>query len=77
MKIVFFFSFLITSFGVQAFDSEDFSVWLDAFKQEAKIEHISSKTIKGKAYFTSWSANVKVEGLNVCRHIDQMTHNHK
>ena len=46
MKIVFFFSFLIVSFNVQAFDSEDFSVWLDAFKQEAKTEHISSKTIK-------------------------------
>ncbi|MBT3048517.1 MAG: PAAR-like domain-containing protein [Candidatus Thiodiazotropha sp.] len=31
---------------------------------------------KGKAYFTSWSMNVKVEGLNVCRHTDGMTHNH-
>ncbi|MCU7817078.1 MAG: DUF4150 domain-containing protein [Candidatus Thiodiazotropha sp. (ex Rostrolucina anterorostrata)] len=31
---------------------------------------------KGKAYFTSWSMNVKVEGLNVCRHTDSMTHNH-
>jgi hypothetical protein len=36
----------------------------------------SSHTINGKAYFTSWSENVKVEGLNVCRHIDSMTHNH-
>jgi uncharacterized Zn-binding protein involved in type VI secretion len=32
--------------------------------------------IKGKAYFTEWSANVKFEGLNVCRHNDPMTHNH-
>jgi hypothetical protein len=31
---------------------------------------------KGKAYFTSWSMDVKVEGLNVCRHTDGMTHNH-
>ncbi len=32
--------------------------------------------IKGKAYFTDWSQNVKFEGLNVCRHNDPMTHNH-
>jgi archaellum component FlaC len=31
---------------------------------------------KGKAYFTSWSMNVMVEGMNVCRHTDSMTHNH-
>jgi len=31
---------------------------------------------KGKAYFTSWSMDVKVEGFNVCRHSDLMTHNH-
>ncbi len=31
---------------------------------------------KGKAYFTSWSMNVKVEGHNVDRHTDGMTHNH-
>ncbi len=46
MKIVFFFSLLITSFCVQAYDSEDFSVWLNDFKAEAKAEHISAKTIK-------------------------------
>lgn len=46
MKIVIFFSFLITSFNVQPSDSEGFLVWLDAFKQEAKTEHISSNTIK-------------------------------
>lgn len=33
--------------------------------------------IKGKAYFIEWSGNVKVEGLNVCRHNDPMTHNHR
>lgn len=32
--------------------------------------------IKGKAFFTDWSTNVKFEGLNVCRHLDAMTHNH-
>ncbi|MEY4564884.1 MAG: hypothetical protein RLZZ618_4161 [Pseudomonadota bacterium] len=36
----------------------------------------SSHTIKGRAYFTDWSPNVKVEGLNVCRDSDPMTHNH-
>jgi lytic murein transglycosylase len=46
MKIVFFFSFLIASFSVQAFDSEEFLAWLKDFKAEAKTEHISSKTIK-------------------------------
>lgn len=36
---------------------------------------ISSK-IKGKIYFTSWSMDVKIEGMNVCRHLDMTTHNH-
>ena len=31
---------------------------------------------KGKAYFTSWSMNVKIEGQNVDRHTDMTTHNH-
>ncbi|MBS9782951.1 MAG: DUF4150 domain-containing protein [Pasteurella sp.] len=35
-----------------------------------------SHAIKGKAYFRSWSMNVFVEGFNVCRHTDGMTHNH-
>lgn len=33
--------------------------------------------IKGKAFFIDWSINVKFEGLNVCRHTDPMTHNHR
>lgn len=37
---------------------------------------VATGTKKGKAYFRSWSMNVKVEGLNVCRHTDLMTHNH-
>ncbi|MCA4891266.1 DUF4150 domain-containing protein [Escherichia whittamii] len=32
--------------------------------------------MKGKAYFKSWSPNVKFEGLEVPRHEDLMTHNH-
>lgn len=36
---------------------------------------VTSKT-KGKAYFTSWSMDVKVESANVVRHMDMTTHNH-
>lgn len=36
---------------------------------------ITSK-IKGKAYFVSWSMDVKFEGENVVRHMDMTTHNH-
>ncbi len=32
--------------------------------------------IQGKAYFNSWSMDVKVEGANVPRHMDLTTHNH-
>jgi hypothetical protein len=35
-----------------------------------------SHVITGKAYFVGWSSDVKFEGLNVCRHVDLMTHNH-
>ncbi|HZN62451.1 MAG TPA: PAAR-like domain-containing protein [Planctomycetota bacterium] len=35
-----------------------------------------SSTNKGKAYFKSWSMDVKCEGENVVRHLDMMTHNH-
>ncbi len=38
--------FFIASVSAQAFDSQDFSVWLKQFKAEAKAEHISAKTIK-------------------------------
>lgn len=37
---------------------------------------VVSGRIKGKAYFISWSMNVKVEGMNATRHLDRMTHNH-
>ncbi|MDK2126512.1 PAAR-like domain-containing protein [Parachitinimonas caeni] len=38
---------------------------------------IVTHVLKGKAFFTNWSPNVKVEGLSVCRHLDIMTHNHR
>lgn len=31
---------------------------------------------RGKVYFISWSMDVKVEGMNVVRHLDMTTHNH-
>lgn len=37
---------------------------------------LNTGVITGKAYFTSWSMDVLVEGLNVARHQDTMTHNH-
>lgn len=37
---------------------------------------IISSTNKGKAYFISWSMDVKFEGKNVVRHLDMTTHNH-
>ena len=43
----------------------------EAFKKGS-----ATGVIKGKAYFTSWSVDVKVEGKGVCRHLDGMTHNH-
>lgn len=41
----------------------------------AKKGVITSK-IKGKAYFISWSMDVKFEGENVVRHLDMTTNNH-
>lgn len=46
MKIIIFLCLLITSFSAQAFDAEAFSAWLSEFKQTAKAENISAKTIK-------------------------------
>ncbi|MEZ4302597.1 MAG: PAAR-like domain-containing protein [Polyangiaceae bacterium] len=36
---------------------------------------VATGVILGKAYFYSWSPDVKAEGLNVCRHLDMMGHN--
>jgi hypothetical protein len=38
--------------------------------------NILTNRIKGKAYFILYSFDVKVEGRNVCRFLDPMTHNH-
>lgn len=35
-----------------------------------------SHTITGKTYFAAWSMDVKIEGKNVCRHLDITTSNH-
>jgi hypothetical protein len=37
---------------------------------------VITSTNKGKAYFISWSMDVKFEGENVVRHIDMTTNNH-
>lgn len=37
---------------------------------------VISGQIQGRAYFKSWSMDVKFEGLGVARHMDTVTHNH-
>jgi hypothetical protein len=37
---------------------------------------VMTSVITGKVYFNAWSMDVKVEGENVVRHMDLMTHNH-
>ncbi len=37
---------------------------------------VITSTIQGKAYFISWSMDVKIEGENVVRHLDMTTNNH-
>ena len=37
---------------------------------------VMTSKIKGKAYFTMWSMDVKAEAANVVRHMDSTTHNH-
>ncbi|MDX2023215.1 MAG: DUF4150 domain-containing protein [Deltaproteobacteria bacterium] len=37
---------------------------------------IVTHVVEGKAYFASFSMNVKIEGEPVPRHLDMMTHNH-
>ncbi len=49
----------------------------DAQATEQFKKGILSGEINGRAYFVSWSMNVFIEGYNVCRHDDLMTHNHK
>jgi Domain of unknown function (DUF4150) len=42
---------------------------------QAFAKGVSTGVIKGKAYFVDWSPDVKVEGMNVCRHTDPTWHN--
>ncbi|QQZ39467.1 DUF4150 domain-containing protein [Pseudomonas sp. SK3(2021)] len=42
----------------------------------APKKNVITNKIKGKAYFITWSMNVKVEGKNIVRHMDLTTHNH-
>jgi Domain of unknown function (DUF4150)/GHH signature containing HNH/Endo VII superfamily nuclease toxin 2 len=37
---------------------------------------VVSSVNRGKVYFVSWSPDVKIEGMNVVRHLDMTTHNH-
>jgi hypothetical protein len=37
---------------------------------------VISSVNRGKVYFVSWSPDVKIEGMNVVRHLDMTTHNH-
>ena len=37
---------------------------------------LATSTNRGKAYFSSWSFDVKIEDENVVRHLDMTTHNH-
>lgn len=37
---------------------------------------ILTRTNRGKTFFNMWSMNVKIEGLNIVRHLDITTHNH-
>ncbi|MDH0895914.1 MULTISPECIES: DUF4150 domain-containing protein [unclassified Pseudomonas] len=59
---------------------KDVSYLANSTGNEAATNHLgmglNSAVITGKAYFTDWSPDVKIEGLNVCRHTDPMTHNH-
>ena len=38
--------------------------------------NVVTHQITGKTYFQSWSMDVKIEGKNVCRHLDLTTSNH-
>ncbi|MFO0812305.1 MAG: PAAR-like domain-containing protein [Gemmatales bacterium] len=42
----------------------------------APKKNVITSKIKGKCYFKAWSMDVKIEGKNVVRHLDMMTHNH-
>lgn len=43
---------------------------------QSQPKGVITGVIKGKAYFRTWSPNVKFEGKCVARHEDLMSHNH-
>ena len=59
---------------------EDFSYFSTSYGDEPATpglkKGVITSQIKGKAYFKTWSMNVKVEGKGVARHLDTVTHNH-
>lgn len=58
--IAIYFCFFAASLNAHAFDSHDFSMWLIAFKAEAKAAGISSKTIKNTFKNAQYLPNVIV-----------------
>jgi hypothetical protein len=44
--------------------------------EAGSVGNVVTSKIKGKAYFLLYSFDTKVEGKNVCRFLDPMTHNH-
>lgn len=55
-----FLSLLLLSLSAQAYDSQDFAIWLADFKQEAKAADISAKTIKATFKNTKYLPRVIV-----------------
>jgi uncharacterized Zn-binding protein involved in type VI secretion len=45
--------------------------------EPGSVGGVASGNVKGKAEFAMFSFDVKIEGKNVCRHGDIMTHNDK
>ena len=48
----------------------------DEAATKAQGMSVITHQIQGKVYYKSWSMDVKIEGENVVRHLDIMTHNH-
>ncbi len=59
---------------------EEQSYFATSYGDEAATQSMQkgliSGKVQGKAYFKSWSLDVKIEGLGVARHMDTVTHNH-
>lgn len=68
------------SAGNSAIALKDQSYLDSSIGNEAATQNFSkgmkTGSITGKTYFTEWSQDVKVEGLNVCCNQHSTTHNH-